>query len=70
MALTVGLPKRDRLYLACAQQNGVTALSLGLLLEPLHPGTIAIVAPALAVVGAIHFGANWLLDRQLGASRT
>lgn len=64
LLLTRDLPARDRWHIAFAQQNGITAIILALLLEPVYPGTVAIVAPAIAVVNCLHVLANWLLDRR------
>ena len=63
--LTRRLPRPDRLYLAFAQQNGITAIILSLLLEPMYPGTVAVVAPAIIVVNSIHALSNRLLERRL-----
>ncbi|MGH3544355.1 MAG: hypothetical protein ACRDPW_00235 [Mycobacteriales bacterium] len=63
--LTRRLPRQDRWYLSFAQQNGITAIILSLLLEPAYPGTIAVVAPAIVVVNVLHAVANKLLNRRL-----
>lgn len=68
--LTRGLPSRDRWHISFAQQNGVTAIILALLFEPIHPGTAAIVAPAVIVINGLHAAANRLLDRHLAAPAT
>jgi NhaP-type Na+/H+ or K+/H+ antiporter len=60
--LTRGLPKKDRWHIAFAQQNGITAIILALLFEPIHPGTVAIVAPAIIVVNTLHGVVNKILD--------
>jgi hypothetical protein len=54
LLLTRGLPRKDRTYLAFAQQNGITAIVLTLLLEPSFPGAVAVVAPAILVVNVLH----------------
>lgn len=54
LLLTRGLPRRDRAYLALGQQNGITAITLALLLEPAFPGTVAIVAVAVLVVNLLY----------------
>lgn len=61
--LTRSLPKRDRWHIAFAQQNGITAIILALLFEPVHPGTVAIVAPAIIVINVLHWLCNLLIDR-------
>ncbi len=66
--LTRHLPRQDRLYLAFAQQNGVTAIILSLLLEPAYPGTVAVVAPAIVVVTVLHSFSNKLLEHRLSKS--
>jgi NhaP-type Na+/H+ or K+/H+ antiporter len=63
--LTRGLPKKDRWHIAFAQQNGITAIILALLFEPLHPGTVAIVAPAIITINGLHWLMNRLVDKML-----
>lgn len=46
----------DRTYLALGQQNGITAITLALLVEPVFPGTVGIIAPAILTVNALHAG--------------
>lgn len=53
----------DRLRLALSQQNGITAIILALLLETVFPGTVAIIGPAILVVGFLHLASNTALDR-------
>ncbi len=60
--LTFGLSKKDRVHIAFAQQNGITAIILALLFESSYPGTVAIVAPAILVTNTLHFVTNKLLD--------
>ncbi|GAA3456558.1 hypothetical protein GCM10018962_83920 [Dactylosporangium matsuzakiense] len=61
-----GLDRADRAYLAAGQQNGMTAVILALLLDRDFPGVVAVVAPAIVVITAIHFGLNAALDRRFG----
>lgn len=61
--LTRGLPTRDRWHISFAQQNGITAIILALLFEPIHPGTVAIVAPAIIVINGLHYLVNKGLDK-------
>lgn len=64
LALTVSkVWHNDRAVLALAQQNGITAIVLALTLEPLLPGTVAVVAPAILVVNTLHAGCNAIWDR-------
>lgn len=63
--LTRGLEKRDRWHIAFAQQNGMTAIVLALLFEPIQPGTVAIVAPAIVVINGLHGIANHLIDTRI-----
>ncbi|HEU5187606.1 MAG TPA: hypothetical protein VFT87_03825 [Candidatus Saccharimonadales bacterium] len=63
--LTHGLPAKDRWHISFAQQNGITAIILVLLFEPIHPGTVAIVAPAIIVINGLHGVANKILDKYL-----
>lgn len=61
------VPKRsgrgDRARLALAQQNGLTAIVLGLTLEQTFPGSVAIIAPAIVTVNVLHAVCNAVLDR-------
>ncbi|HEX4216276.1 MAG TPA: hypothetical protein VIA06_23405 [Candidatus Dormibacteraeota bacterium] len=61
--LTRGLARRDRIHLAFAQQNGITAIILALRLEAQFPGVVAIVAPAILTTNLIHALANRAVDR-------
>jgi NhaP-type Na+/H+ or K+/H+ antiporter len=65
LLLTRTLQMRDRLHIAFAQQNGITAIILALLFETYYPGTVAIVAPAILVINVLHLVANHLLDMAL-----
>jgi NhaP-type Na+/H+ or K+/H+ antiporter len=60
--LTRGLPRTDRIHLSFAQQNGITAIILALLLEAQFDGVVAVVAPAILVVNLLHNGTNRLVD--------
>ena len=62
--LTRGLLGTDRVRLAFAQQNGITAIILALLFETQFPGVVAVVAPAIFVVNALHLIANSIIDRR------
>lgn len=64
LPLTRRLPHRDRIQLALAQQNGVTAIILALLLQPLFPQATAIVGPAVLTINALYLITNALWDRQ------
>jgi NhaP-type Na+/H+ or K+/H+ antiporter len=50
--------RTDRVPLALAQQNGITAMVLALLLESSFPGTVAIVAPAILTINVLHVFTN------------
>ncbi|HSE29608.1 MAG TPA: cation:proton antiporter [Candidatus Saccharimonadales bacterium] len=63
--LTRKLPKKDSWHIAFAQQNGITAIILALVFEPLHSGTVAIVAPAILVVNCLHYIINMVLDKHV-----
>ncbi|MBT8226331.1 MAG: hypothetical protein HKP61_19350 [Dactylosporangium sp.] len=56
--LSQGLPRPDRVHLALAQQNGITAIILALRMETQHPGVAAVVGPAVVVTNLIHYVAN------------
>jgi NhaP-type Na+/H+ or K+/H+ antiporter len=66
VALALTTPKawrRGRGRLALAQQNGMTAIILALLIEPVQPGAIATIGPAIIVVNVLHGVCNGLWDR-------
>ena len=63
--LTRSLPRHDRIHIAFAQQNGITAIILALLFEIVYPGTIAIVAPAIIVINVLHQVSNIALRKYL-----
>jgi NhaP-type Na+/H+ or K+/H+ antiporter len=71
--ITRSLPKSDRGYLACGQQNGITAIILALLLEPSFPEAAGIVAPAILAANLLHgvCTAAWgrVVDRNLSPER-
>lgn len=54
--------RTDRVALALAQQNGITAIVLALLLESTFPGTVAVVAPAILVINVLHVVSNGVHD--------
>lgn len=61
--ITRGLAARDRRYLMLAQQNGITAIVLALILEPDFPGTVGVIAPAILVVNVLYAVTNtWSED--------
>jgi len=62
--LTRKLARNDRVKLALAQQNGVTAILLALLLQPMFPQSTAIVGPAILTVNVLHLAANSLWGRR------
>ncbi|WP_188187386.1 hypothetical protein [Nonomuraea sp. SYSU D8015] len=62
VALTWGLPVIDRVRLALAQQNGVTAVILALVFERSLDGFVAVVAPAVVTVNLLHALANRAAD--------
>ena len=62
-ALTARLPWEDRVALALGHQNGITAIILALLLEPMVPGTLSVVGPAIVVVNLLHAVTNTIWAR-------
>jgi len=66
--LTRSLPAKDRWHISFAQQNGITAIILSLLFEPVHPGTVAIVAPAIITINCLHWLMNKLVDQKFQSS--
>src|SRR5262249_19522107 len=53
-----GLPTTDRWYLSLAQQNGITAIILALVLETDFAGSVAIIAPAIVVINLLNAACN------------
>ncbi|CAM4052733.1 hypothetical protein NONI108955_06330 [Nocardia ninae] len=62
--LTIRLNRQDQLHLSFAQQNGITAIILGLLIEQQFPGTVAVVVPAIFTVNVLHLLSNSVIDRR------
>jgi len=58
LAITRGLPRADRFDLALGQQNGLTAIVLGLALQPYIPQAVGIIAIAILTVNVIHICSN------------
>lgn len=63
LSITWRLSRQDRAHLALAQQNGITAIILALLLEPAFPGAVAVVAPAILVINLLHGLTTGLWER-------
>jgi NhaP-type Na+/H+ or K+/H+ antiporter len=53
---------REVWHLALAQQNGITAIVLALVLQPIVPIAVATISLAIVVVNLTQFCANWLFD--------
>jgi hypothetical protein len=70
LAVTRGLPRGDRIYLALGQQNGLTAIILGLALQPYLPQAVGIIAIAILTVNVIHICSNrrWELKSRVAAA--
>jgi hypothetical protein len=64
LPLTRSQSGADKALLALAQQNGITAIILALLLEPLFDGTVAVVAPAILVINLLYLASNRLYERR------
>ena len=64
--LTRKLHWRDRLHIALAQQNGITAIILALLFETTYTGVVAVVAPAILLINLIHFVSNSFINQKFG----
>jgi len=58
LLLTHDLPRNERLYLAFAQQNGITAMILALFFEKDLPTTVGIVAPAIIFINLGYYFFN------------
>jgi Sodium/hydrogen exchanger family len=69
LAITRGLPRADRFHLALGQQNGLTAIVLGLALQPYVPQAVGIIAIAILTVNVIHICSNgsWELKSRVPA---
>lgn len=57
------LSRTDRIHLALAQQNGITAIILALRLETQFAGAVAVIAPAIFFTNLTYYLANGLADR-------
>lgn len=62
--LTRDLPRNERLYLAFAQQNGITAMILALFFEKDLAGTVGIVAPAIIFINLGYYFFNQIIFRR------
>jgi len=58
LMLTRSQDRTDKVLLALAQQNGITAIILALVLEPFFSGTVAVVAPAILVINLLYLLSN------------
>lgn len=61
LLLTNRLPWHERLFLAFAQQNGITAIILALLLEKNMSGAVGIIGPAILFINVGYYFSNRLL---------
>jgi len=64
LLLTHNLPRNERLYLAFAQQNGITAMILALFFEKDLPTTVGIVAPAIIFINLGYYLFNSVIFKQ------
>lgn len=62
--LTRDLPRDERLYLAFAQQNGITAIILALFFEKYLAGTVGIIAPAIIIINLGYYFFNRIIFKQ------
>jgi len=58
--ITWRLPRRDRARIALGQQNGLTAATLGLTLQPYFSRAVPIIGVAVIVVNTVYIAANAL----------
>ncbi|MCW2248192.1 hypothetical protein M2352_003826 [Azospirillum fermentarium] len=63
--LSLGLPAKDRVFLALAQQSGITAILIALLFEQLKPGVVALAVPAILIVNLLHLCTNRLVAHRI-----
>lgn len=68
--LTQKLQFKDRIYLAFAQQNGITAILLAVFLEQFITGVVAVVAPAIFFINIAHFILNQIIDEYFDEKET
>ncbi|MGK5530284.1 hypothetical protein [Streptomyces sp. URMC 129] len=59
--VTTGMTRRDRVALSLSQQNGITAIILALVLQPMLPQAVGIIAPAIFTVNALHATSHTVL---------
>lgn len=52
------LPREDRTHLALGQQNGITAITLALALQPFLPSAVRIIGVAVLVINSAYIGVN------------
>lgn len=64
MWLTAKLDRKERISLALAQQNGLTAIILALVFESGCKGTVAVIAPAIFFINLGYFVLNALFERK------
>jgi NhaP-type Na+/H+ or K+/H+ antiporter len=58
-----GFSAREVWHLALAQQNGITAIVLALVLQPRLAIAVPSISLAILVVNLLHFGSNWAFDK-------
>jgi len=54
---------KDKVYLALAQQNGITSIVLAVLIEKAFPGTISIIAPTLFFINILYYISGHIADK-------
>jgi hypothetical protein len=64
-----GLPKMDRAYLACAQQNGITAVILSLLFVRISSDIMSVVIVAILFINLVHIITFSLLDMYVTSTK-
>jgi hypothetical protein len=62
------LPYADRLHLAAAQYNGITAIGLAVFLEAMLPGTASLIAIAILTINLLYYLINGIVHALLHES--
>jgi hypothetical protein len=59
------LPKKDKIFLAFSQHNGITAIVLALIIAQWVPQVVGVICVAIIVINTLYYGVNYLLDRKI-----
>ena len=57
--------RKDKIFLAFSQHNGITAIVLALIIAQWVPETVGVIAVAIIVINTLYYGVNYILERKL-----